>query len=102
MEPLRLNALVEIGPVAASKASMRSSDQKNKNKSFIRNTLFKRVRASLSQKWIVPSEPAKVNLKRAMTLGQKRQTTSRKCPMDRMKRNVVDSEYQRLVFRVGD
>ena len=27
MEPLRLNALVEIGPVAASKANMQSSDQ---------------------------------------------------------------------------
>ena len=59
MLPLRLNALVEIGPGAASKAIMKVIENGifNERKAL----LFRRVRASLSQKWMVPSEPVSLS-----------------------------------------
>ena len=62
MLPLRLNALVEIGPGAASKANMEVIENGTFNYEMKQTLLFRRVRASLSQKWMVPSEPVFLSL----------------------------------------
>ena len=65
MLPLRLNALVEMGPGAASKAIMEVIENGTFNYETIKKALlFRRVRASLSQKWMVPSEPVSLSLNR--------------------------------------
>ena len=63
MLPLRLNALVEMGPGAASKAIGEIDENRTFNYEMMEKTrLFRRVRASLSQKWMVPSEPVSISL----------------------------------------
>lgn len=55
MEPLRLKVVAAIGPGAVSRAEGRGHD--SELVALDQYSLFRRVRASLSQKWIVPSEP---------------------------------------------
>ena len=56
IDPLRLNADEETGPGRGSNA-VTTVVKLNKTKRRQRQVLFKRVRESLSQKLIVPSDP---------------------------------------------
>jgi hypothetical protein len=93
--PLRLNAVVVIGAGAGSKAG------KKLNLVFwlsatTFHSLFKRVRASLSQKCIVPSEPGK-NIS-GKGNGSKTLTAGRECAVHRMERNIINGEDKSLIF----
>jgi hypothetical protein len=57
MEPLRLKAVAAIGPGEESNAGKDVGRSVIGREEKWRDILFRRVRASLSQKWIVPSEP---------------------------------------------
>jgi hypothetical protein len=57
MEPLRLKAVAAIGPGEESNAGKYVGRSVIGREEKWRDILFRRVRASLSQKWIVPSEP---------------------------------------------
>jgi hypothetical protein len=64
MDPLRLKPEQLMGPGAGSKAEKKRDEEMGRlktsfmiKKTLLMSLLFNLVRASLSQKWIVPSDP---------------------------------------------
>lgn len=65
------------------------------------NVLFRRVRASLSQKWMVPSDPIDDVLHPISNVpieDWRAQTASGEGPMDGVEGDVIDGVYQCLIF----
>lgn len=99
IDPVRLNAVATIGPDAASKAIESRIDVKV---DFINasDLLFSRVLASLSQKWIVPSEPNERWVLASKPLRCCALTAGRECALYRVKRYVIHCINQWLVFKL--
>lgn len=102
IDPFRLNADEETGPGRGSNAVMTAVNKMIQDEARTkREVLFRRVRESLSQKLIVPSDPVVWRCSEKELGGRRGAglTAGRECPMYWMEIDVIYTKHERLVFR---